>query len=704
MRSFAAKEQRPAPAARKASPYVHHPMGPVQHAQQAEIRRILRSTGAQAKLTIGQPNDKYEQEADRVADQVMAMPDQKLQRQPENEDEEETVQTKPLANQITPLSQRQEEPLDEEEEELQTKALNGMVQRQAEVEDLEEETLQANAAPGHTPTVGATAHAKIQSLKGGGQPLPANQRTFYESRMGHDFSGIRIHTDTQAADTAEAVQAKAFTLGNNIVFGGDQYSPNNQKGKKLLAHELTHVVQQENAVKRVQRYESGEHAQFGETQAELKMAFAPSSYRVRKGESLRDIARKFGITVVELKDANKAKLKKWPTKDGSGRMIKGFYTDEMVSIPQKLNDFARDVLKDKSAKITINGVVVDYSVGIAMGDFFESPDKMNKEHPDKLKELKILIKREQAGGKVTTQEWQTATNGRYVKLAEKNEAHFAPPSPGLVKPTAAGAASSNHKLEWEKYHKAALESSKSGDKNKALTTNAFGDHFLTDAFAAGHLINKRDVMEKFKANMVNKKGQLTKEAVGFFDSVAKRSFVGAVRTEFSQYETVEKHWGAHPDIDRVSRFSTLLQGIHELEPDLVSNAIAKAVHDVLNTLAKGLPVTNRKWDSWNLSGDGTLNAKSREIGRKAVAQSQLNLLGVFMSKASLKLAALFKKVWDYVPRPSKATGQTLVREKVKSGTDPKEASLVKAVADLITKNYKLILHELVVERKKLRKA
>jgi len=64
------------PAARKSHHYVHHPMGPAQQTQQAEIHRILRSTSAQAKLSIGQPNDQYEQEADPVADQVMTMPGQ----------------------------------------------------------------------------------------------------------------------------------------------------------------------------------------------------------------------------------------------------------------------------------------------------------------------------------------------------------------------------------------------------------------------------------------------------------------------------------------------------------------------------------------------------------------------------------------------------------------------------------------------------
>jgi len=210
--------------------------------QQSKIHTILHASGVQAKLTIGQSNNKYEQEADSVADNVMRMPEPKLQRQPEAEEEEEVIQTKSLSNQITPVVQRQEQPSDEEDEELQTKSQDGMLQRQAEVED--EETIQTRSSSNHTATVGETTNSRIQSLKGGGQPLPANQRNFYESRMGYNFGGVRIHTDSNAADTAQSVQAKAFTVGNNIVFNSGQYVPNNDESKRLLAHELTHVIQQ----------------------------------------------------------------------------------------------------------------------------------------------------------------------------------------------------------------------------------------------------------------------------------------------------------------------------------------------------------------------------------------------------------------------------------------------------------------------------
>ena len=81
-------------------------------------------------------------------------------------------------------------------------------------------------------------------LRSQGQPLDAETRAFMEPRFGHDFSRVRVHTDARAAESARQVNALAFTLGNNIVLAGGQYSPSTLSGKKLLAHELTHVLQQ----------------------------------------------------------------------------------------------------------------------------------------------------------------------------------------------------------------------------------------------------------------------------------------------------------------------------------------------------------------------------------------------------------------------------------------------------------------------------
>lgn len=86
--------------------------------------------------------------------------------------------------------------------------------------------------------------SRINSLKGGGVPLPVSIRTFFESRFGCDFSHVRIHTDARGEEIAQALNAQAFTTGSDVVFAAGQYSPWTMAGQMLLAHELVHVIQQ----------------------------------------------------------------------------------------------------------------------------------------------------------------------------------------------------------------------------------------------------------------------------------------------------------------------------------------------------------------------------------------------------------------------------------------------------------------------------
>lgn len=79
---------------------------------------------------------------------------------------------------------------------------------------------------------------------GGGSPLPADVREEMQGRLGHDFSDVRVHTDAAAHDSAKAVNAHAYTVGSNVVFQRDRYDPASHAGKTMLAHELTHVIQQ----------------------------------------------------------------------------------------------------------------------------------------------------------------------------------------------------------------------------------------------------------------------------------------------------------------------------------------------------------------------------------------------------------------------------------------------------------------------------
>lgn len=101
---------------------------------------------------------------------------------------------------------------------------------------------QATAAPGVT--------AAIANEKSAGSPLPSGVRGFMESRFRADFGGVRIHTGTSAASLSRRVSAQAFTVGNHIFFGKDQFRPDTSEGKELLAHELTHTIQQGSSVQR----------------------------------------------------------------------------------------------------------------------------------------------------------------------------------------------------------------------------------------------------------------------------------------------------------------------------------------------------------------------------------------------------------------------------------------------------------------------
>ena len=160
----------------------------------------------QANLTVSSPGDIEEQEADRVSDQVMRMPAPRLQRAcacgggcPECQ----TAQP------------------GQADEQLQTKRGGSSDSRRLALPPI--------------------VHDIVRSP---GQPLDPLARAFMEPRFGHDFSQVRVHTDPQAAALAHGVNAKAFTVGQAIVFGSGHYAPETPDGKTLLAHELTHVLQQ----------------------------------------------------------------------------------------------------------------------------------------------------------------------------------------------------------------------------------------------------------------------------------------------------------------------------------------------------------------------------------------------------------------------------------------------------------------------------
>lgn len=248
--------------------------------------------GLQPKLTLGKPGDIYEKEADTVADKIIerSKSDSPFFNTSENFASNPAIgfiQEKPLAETITPLVQKQEE-----EEELQTKQMEN-IQRQVEEEEPvqtqpveeeeemaqmqveeEEEELQAKFPEGfegpedekyvvgqveeeeeeiQAKPMGETAVAhstenQIKSSAGGGSKLDAATQAQMEAGFGADFSQVNIHTDSQAVQMNKELGAQAFTHGKDIYFNEGKYNPGSTEGKHLLAHELTHTIQQSGRV------------------------------------------------------------------------------------------------------------------------------------------------------------------------------------------------------------------------------------------------------------------------------------------------------------------------------------------------------------------------------------------------------------------------------------------------------------------------
>jgi hypothetical protein len=200
------------------------------------VRRLLESHTVQSRLSVSRPGDQYEQEAERVSEIVTREINSQINRQPEEEEEEYTVG-----------SQLQRQPEEEEEEPVGTS-----LQRQPEEE--EEIQIESPLQP-QSITVADNLETRIDKERGNGQPLSEAIRGSMESAFGADFSNVKVHTDAEADVLNQELNARAFTTGQDIFFRQGEYSPGSGGGQKLIAHELTHIVQQGKAGVNPQRLE-----------------------------------------------------------------------------------------------------------------------------------------------------------------------------------------------------------------------------------------------------------------------------------------------------------------------------------------------------------------------------------------------------------------------------------------------------------------
>ncbi|GAA4276786.1 eCIS core domain-containing protein [Aquimarina mytili] len=195
----------------------------------------------QTKLTVGQPGDKYEKEADTMADAVVnntSKPD--IQNKEISSIQRESLATPQEDEKLGTAEQRMEE--------------DKLVQEKPEIQKMggeEEEELQAKSISSTSnQTTSKGLSQQIKNKSGKGKSLPKKTKAEMEASFEHDFSSVNIHTDQDAVAMNKELSAQAFTYGSDVYFNTGKYNPDSTSGKQLLAHELTHVVQQGKSTKK----------------------------------------------------------------------------------------------------------------------------------------------------------------------------------------------------------------------------------------------------------------------------------------------------------------------------------------------------------------------------------------------------------------------------------------------------------------------
>jgi hypothetical protein len=363
----------------------------------------------QKKLSVGASNDSYEVEADTVADKVMKMQDTEkpnfnhsgslIQKKCAHCQEEE-LRRKPLAEGITPIIQR------------------------------------VASHSGTESVASDRVTSQINSSRGGGNVMDHGTQHFMESRFGTDFSGVRIHTGSLAVQMSRELNAQAFTVGNDVFFNEGKYSPNSDSGKHLLAHELTHTVQQTGGIgRKIQKFDSPEHIAVGDA----------------GGQSL------------------------------SGNIFLLLHTRDLPNRTSPVSQWSpamQALFNNGTAqqkRFMQSGLTYGEVVALS-GDFYETANDLYTAPIREVYALLPLI-----SGPATTQRLEAATGGRYMRLAGRNDSHFSITASGRL----------NNMQTWKQGHLQAIRHAMLGNLDLAYMTNAVADHFLTDRFASGHLLTER---------------------------------------------------------------------------------------------------------------------------------------------------------------------------------------------------------------------
>lgn len=232
------------------------------HATRGTVQTKKENPFFQAKLTIGEPGDQYELEADSMASQVTnhssSLPQEagtapiqrkkisKIQRLSSSKEDEKIGTNDERMRHDKEIQEKPDMQLMDSSEEMQEKEKK--VQKKSQEEERDEikgaGMMQTKTEGGGTSAASTGLSSRIEHSAGKGKALPRETITHMSSSFGLDFSDVNVHTDNDSAEMNKELRAQAFTHGKDIFFNEGKFDPNSLEGKKLLAHELTHVVQQ----------------------------------------------------------------------------------------------------------------------------------------------------------------------------------------------------------------------------------------------------------------------------------------------------------------------------------------------------------------------------------------------------------------------------------------------------------------------------
>ncbi len=459
----------------------------------------------QPKYTVGVPGNHYEQEADHIADKVMRMSDTTV-------------------NQNTFF-----------------KTANNYVQRKCQACEEEGKHVHRKESSNNEVQTGSGLDNYVSSLNSSGQSMSAGSRSFFEPRFGHDFSNVRLHTDTVAAKSAQSINALAYTTGNNIVFNSGQYSPESSSGKKLMAHELTHVIQQNYGDKTIRRFGSDEHRKIGD------MAVGGDVLITRYGK---------------------------------------FSFGEMVAMAGDYFESIEEVARLAESSIPSDKEQIDY----------------------------VLWKVNSTRAKPNvSQAAIDAVNDRYNRLAANNETHFS---------TGSSPGNSNRERYIALHTKAIEQAYAEGSDPFTVrrwtweAQEAFSQHFLSDAFSAGHVRTQRGNIQRYWSGQLPNftDNMITMISCYMASHIHARDAIGNVTTVnylTSQISPIVRAMGG----STLTSFS-------------IGDLISKVLHDADNA---GLDVVSPKGPAgtksatpfkWRAIGDDNLFAPAGTAASTAQQQTQ----------------------------------------------------------------------------------